>query len=64
MYKKFTLLFFKILIVALLTFQAKATEECFEGLSRSIFKFNLAFDNAILEHGAKGYNKLPEPLKK
>ena len=35
-----------------------------EGLSRSIFKFNLAFDNAILEPVAKGYNKLPEPLKK
>ena len=51
------------MIVALLTFQAKATEECFEGLSRSIFKFNLAFDNAILEPVAKGYNKLPEPLK-
>ena len=64
MYKKFTLILFKILIVALLTFQAKATEECFEGLSRSIFKFNLAFDNAILEPVAKGYNKLPEPLKK
>ena len=64
MYKKFTLIFFKILIVALLTFQAKATEECFECLSRSIFKFNLAFDNAILEPVAKGYNKLPEPLKK
>ena len=52
------------MIVTLLTFQAKATEECFEGLSRSIFKFNLAFDNAILEPVAKGYNKLPEPLKK
>ena len=64
MYKKFTLIFFKVLIVTLLTFQAKATEECFEGLSRSIFKFNLAFDNAILEPVAKGYNKLPEPLKK
>ena len=64
MYKKFTLILFKVLIVTLLTFQAKATEECFEGLSRSIFKFNLAFDNAILEPVAKGYNKLPEPLKK
>ena len=64
MYKKFILIFFKVLIVTLLTFQAKATEECFEGLSRSIFKFNLAFDNAILEPVAKGYNKLPEPLKK
>ena len=24
---------------------AKATEECFEDLSRSVFKFNMAFDN-------------------
>ena len=41
----------------------KATEECFEGLSRSVFKFNLAFDNAIMEPIAKGYNKLPKPIK-
>ena len=33
------------------------------GLSRSIFKFNMAFDNAILEPIAKGYNKLPDPIK-
>ena len=42
---------------------SKATEECFEGTSRAIFKFNLAFDDAILEPIAKGYNKLPEPVK-
>ena len=41
----------------------KAADECFEGLSRSIFKFNMAFDNAILEPIAKGYNKLPDPIK-
>ena len=41
----------------------KAADECFEGLSRSIFKFNMAFDNAILEPIAKGYNKLPDLLK-
>ena len=43
--------------------RAKASEECFEGVSRTIFKFNLAFDNVILEPIAKGYNKLPSPIK-
>ena len=33
--------------------------KCFEKTSRAIFKFNMAFDNAILEPIAKGYNKLP-----
>ena len=42
---------------------AKAVEECFEGTSRAIFKFNMAFDNVILEPIAKGYNKLPIPIK-
>ena len=37
----------------------KATEECFEGVSRAMFKFNMAFDDVILEPVAKGYNKLP-----
>ena len=41
----------------------KATEECFEGTSRAIFKFNMAFDEAILEPVAKGYNKLPSAIK-
>jgi phospholipid-binding lipoprotein MlaA len=52
-----------ITISALTTFGAKAAEECFEGTSRAIFKFNMAFDNAILEPVAKGYNKLPAPIK-
>ena len=42
---------------------AKATEECFEGVSRSIFKFNMVFDDIILEPVAKGYNKLPAVIK-
>ena len=42
---------------------AKATEECFENTSRAIFKFNMAFDDAILDPLAKGYNKLPNPIK-
>jgi len=44
--------------------KANATEECFEGLSRGIFKFNMAFDDVILEPLAKGYNKLPAPIQK
>ena len=55
------------LIILILTsgthIKAKATEECFEGVSRSIFKFNMAFDDMILEPIANGYNKLPEPIK-
>ena len=42
---------------------AKATEECFEGVSRAVFSFNMAFDDIILEPIAKGYNKLPKPMK-
>ena len=42
---------------------ALATEECFENTSRAILKFNLAFDDAILEPIAKSYNKLPKPVK-
>ena len=43
--------------------ELKATDECFEGVSRAVFKFNMAFDDAILEPIAKGYNKLPSPIK-
>ena len=43
--------------------KAKAAEECFEGASRAIFKFNMALDNIILEPLAKGYNKLPSPIR-
>ena len=42
---------------------AKATDECFEGVSRAVFSFNMAFDDIILEPIAKGYNKLPKPMK-
>ena len=42
---------------------AKAADECFEGTSRAIFKFNMMLDDIILEPLAKGYNKLPSPIK-
>jgi phospholipid-binding lipoprotein MlaA len=54
------------LVLTLIIFtvsSAKATEECFEGTSRAIFKFNNAFDDAVLAPIAKGYNKLPNQIK-
>jgi len=59
---------FKIIILVsslalLIQFNANATDECFEKTSRSIFKFNMAVDKAIIKPIALGYNKLPEPVK-
>jgi len=53
-----------LIISSVLLSSVKASDECFEGISRSIFKFNMKFDNIILEPVAKGYNKLPNTLKK
>ena len=50
-------------LTAFVSSSLKATEECFEGVSRAMFSFNMAFDDIILEPIAKGYNKLPKPLK-
>tara|TARA_B100001121_G_C18475069_1_gene519761 strand:- start:23 stop:766 length:744 start_codon:yes stop_codon:yes gene_type:complete len=46
-----------------LSIELKAADECFEGMSRSVFKFNMVFDDIVLEPIAKGYNKLPSPIK-
>jgi phospholipid-binding lipoprotein MlaA len=54
---------FALIIFTLSISSLKATEECFEGTSRAIFKFNMALDEAIIEPIAKGYNKLPAPIK-
>lgn len=43
---------------------AIAAEECFEKTSRAVFKFNMTLDDIVLEPIAKGYNKLPDPIKK
>ena len=58
---KIITLFFATML--LITSESRASEECFEKTSRAIFKFNMGFDNAILEPLAKGYNKLPEPIR-
>ena len=49
--------------VMLITTSSKSAEECFERTSRAIFKFNMALDDAVLEPIAKGYNKLPNPIR-
>jgi len=52
-----------LLLVVLVAPKAEATNECFEGFSRTMFKFNMTLDDVVLEPIAKGYNKLPSPLK-
>jgi len=49
--------------IFLISSSAKASNECFEKTSRAVFNFNMGFDKAILKPIAKGYNKLPEPIK-
>jgi len=63
-------LFKKTIILLSITFlslstnlSAETEKDCFESISRSVFKFNQGFDKAILKPIAKGYNKLPEPIK-
>lgn len=43
--------------------QVKAEKECFEKVSRSIFKFNQSLDNAVIGPVAKVYNKLPNKIR-
>ena len=40
------------------------TSDCFEGVSRAFFSFNQGLDNAVFEPLAKGYRKLPKPIRK
>ena len=57
-------IFASVLVVLMYsTPSANSAEECFENTSRAIFKFNMAFDDVVLEPLAKGYNKLPNPVK-
>ena len=64
MYSKKIIAIFSFLIILIFSAPGvKSAEECFENVSRAVFKFNLAFDDIILEPIAKGYNKLPNPVK-
>ena len=42
---------------------AEPEKECFEKVSRGIFKFNKGFDKAVLRPIAIGYNKLPKLIR-
>ena len=41
-----------------------SADECFEGVSRAMFKFNHVLDKAIFKPVAKGYRALPAPIRK
>ena len=61
--KRFKIIFYVLVLFAILVPNANSTEECFEKTSRAIFKSNMALDDIVLEPLAKGYNKLPAPVK-
>ena len=44
--------------------QNNTTAECFEGLSRVMFKINHTLDKAVFKPVAKGYRSLPAPIRK
>ena len=62
-YKNFKILISLLFLITFLTAKSQAAEECFENTSRAIFKFNMVFDDIILDPIAKGYNKLPATIK-
>ena len=43
---------------------SESADECFEGFSRAMFKFNHGLDKVIFEPVAKGYRALPSPVRK
>ena len=59
---KYIFVFF-ILIGFFTHSQAKAEKECFEKVSRSIFKFNEGLDKAVIGPVARVYNKLPSKVR-
>lgn len=62
--KNLKFIFSILLLLLVKTPAANSTEECFEKTSRAIFKFNMVIDDVVFEPIAKGYNKLPNPVKK
>ena len=42
---------------------AKEVKDCFEGLNRATFAFNQSLDKVVFEPVAKGYRKLPVPIR-
>ena len=62
-FKNLKIIICVLALMSFITSVANSTEECFEKTSRAIFKFNMVIDDIVLEPLAKGYNKLPSPVK-
>ncbi len=63
MHKKIIFFSLILLMAAMNPSNSKASDECFEGISRAVFNFNLAFDDLVFEPIAKGYQKLPKSVR-
>ena len=63
-FKKLQILLFSTFFILTVNANAETDKECFEKVSRGVFKFNQGFDNVVLEPVAKVYNKLPETVRK
>ena len=64
LFRNLKILLSLIALIVFLSPKVNSAEECFEKTSRAIFKFNMTLDDIVLEPLAKGYNKLPSPLRK
>jgi len=62
--KKNIFIISSILLLSIAPLKADSEKECFENVSRGVFKFNQGFDNIVLEPVARAYSKLPEPVRK
>jgi phospholipid-binding lipoprotein MlaA len=62
-FKKTVILISTAVLLFSTNLRAETEKDCFEKVSRSIFKFNQVFDKAILKPIATGYNKLPDSIK-
>ena len=62
-FKKSIILVTTCLLLLSSNLSAESEKECFEKVSRGIFKFNKAFDKAVLRPIASGYNKLPKAIR-
>ena len=61
---KLVIIMFALTLNFSTSLKAETEKECFEKVSRAVFGFNEAVDKAVIGPIARGYNKLPEPIKK
>ena len=65
MRKIFVIFLMNLMIAAPAMSDSETAEvkDCFEGLNRATFAFNQGLDKAIFKPIAKGYRKLPSPIR-